>query len=233
MARFSVKLTMDEVGEARRAAKKRGDTGPKAAIGEKVVAIGCRRRWEGAFQKLEKWDTWKRVGRVPSSLEVRLVEAIITDLEVAEGTPEDHVIVLVGATEAPRFVIIGWAFAGDAEKQKYWRDDVKSFLLPHAELRRPWELRRERRGRGRRLFPDDPADDFAGGGKFPGMLDTDDGKSPDRVGNVVANEKYDLPCRRCQTMIPRGSLSTWSIRTGTIHGDPAECRWKSDDENAT
>lgn len=229
MSRFTVRLTLDEVGAARRAAKKRGDAGPKAAIGEKALSIGCRRRWEGGlFPSLAKWDVWKRVRRTAQSIEVRVLDATIADLELQENTPEDHVVVLVGARDAPTFLLIGWAFAGDAQKDKYWRADTKVFVMPHAELRSCWELKRIPKRRSMRLHRNDPADDFAGHGPTPHMLDTDDGKPASFYGNVIRS-KWALPCRRCLQIIPAGALTGGDLRTGNIHGDPAECKFEKDD----
>lgn len=225
MSRFSIRLTSDDILEARRFAKKRGDAGPKAAIAEKVVSLACRRRWEGAFQNLQKWDSWKKLGRVANTLECRLSSSLVGGLEVVEMTADDTAIVLVSDREQPTFVLVGWAFAGDVQKPKYWRESDRKFLMPHADLRSCWQLKRERRTRGRRLNPNDPADDFAGHGKWPGMLDTDDGRHPSHYGNLIRS-KWALPCRRCQTLVPAGALSGGNKHTGNIHGDPADCAWK-------
>ena len=230
MSRFTITLTLDEIAAARRAAQKRGDTGPKRAIAEKAISLACRRRWEGTFQKLERWDTWKKVGKVPSSLEARLVESTVAGIELVDGTPDDEVIVLVGGREAPVFVILGWAFAGDVQQDKYWRETDQKFVMPHADLRSPWQLKRERRSRGRRLNPNDPADDFAGHGPWPGMFDTDDGRHPKHYCHVRPS-KWALPCRRCQRIVPAGALSGWSPRTGWIHGNPKECGFRLDDDD--
>jgi hypothetical protein len=230
MSRFVVTLTMDEVREARRFAKKRGDSGPMAAIGEKVIALGCRRRWEGAFQNVDKWDVWKRIGRTASAVEVRMTESVVGSLEVEDGTADDLALVLIGKSEQPRFVIMGWAFAGDAQKQRFWREDARKFVMALGDLRSPWELRKARRGKGRRLNPNDPADDFAGYGAWPMMLDTDDGKHPKNYGNIIRS-KWALPCRRCQTTIPAGALTGGNMRTGNIHGDPSECKFVPDRED--
>lgn len=222
MSRFTVTLTLDEVGDARRAAKKRGDSGPMRAIGEQAIAVACRRRWDGTFIKLGNWDCWKAIGRVPGSIEARLLDATIADLELVEDTPEDTAIVLIGTREAPRFLLIGWAFAGDAEQAKYWREDTRRFVMPHADLRSCWALRRQPRKSGRRLHRNDPADDFAGYGGWPMMLDTDDGRHPKFYGNLIRS-KWSLPCRRCQKLVVAGQLQGGNYRTGTIHGDPKDC----------
>jgi len=233
MARFTVRLSIDEVADARRRAKKRGDRGPLVAIGEKAISVGCRRKWEGHFHNLERWDIWKKLGRVPRTLEARMVDAVIVDLELEEHTPEDHVVVLVGTREAhgsaPVFLLIGWTFAGDAQKQKYWREDSRRFVMPHADLRSCWELKRYPKRRSARIHPNDPADDFAGHGPSARMLDTDDGKPASHYGNVIRS-KWALPCRRCQTVIPAGALTGGNLRTGNIHGDPAECRFTADND---
>ena len=224
---------MDEVRAARRYAQKRGDKGPMRAIGEKALSVFGRRPWEGAFQRVERWDTWKRVGKTPSRVEVAIVSSSVSSLDVTPGTPGDQAIVLVSAPvlsegAEPRVVIVGWAFAADVELTKYWRELEGVFSMPHADLRSPWELRKQRKSRGHRLNPSDPADDFAGGGKWPGMLDTDDGRHPKYYGNLIVS-KWALPCRRCQTLVAAGSLSGGNMRTGNIHGDPAECGFKLDE----
>lgn len=226
---------MDEVRQARRFAQKRGDTGPMAAIGEKALSVFAHRRWEGAFQNIERWDTWKRAGRVPSRVDVSIVQSTVSSLDVVAGTPGDHALVLVtapislGEGQDPRFVIVGWAFAGDVEHDKYWRPLDNVFSMPHGDLRSPWELRKQRRQNGRRLNPQDPADDFAGHGKWPGMLDTDDGRHPKHYGNIIRS-KWALPCRRCQRLVPAGALSGGNMRTGNIHGDPKECGFAMSDD---
>jgi hypothetical protein len=228
MSRFTVELTLDEVGDARRAAKKRGDAGPMRAIGEQAIAVACRRRWEGTLVNFEKWDSWKKIGRVPRCIEVRLVDAVISDLDLVQDTPEDTVVVLVGTREAPRFLLIGWAFAGDVQQDKYWREDERKFVMPHMNLRSCYELKRQPRKTGRRLHRSDPADDFAGYGGWPMMLDTDDGRHPKFYGNLIRS-KWSLPCRRCQTLVVAGQLQGGNYRTGTIHGDPEDCGFKIDE----
>ncbi len=226
MGRFLVRLSTDEMKEARGIARHRGDTGPMEALGEQAIAIGFRRKWDGQFTNLHKWDSWKRIGVTPAGLIVKLTKSGLADLELDESVPGDHAVVLVATPEPGLFVFLGWTMASEAKKDTFWRATTKQFVFPHASLRSCWELRRRPRNSRGRLNANDPADDFAGGGRYPHMLDTDTGKHPATYGNIITS-KWALPCRRCQKIIPVGVAVGGNQRTGTIHGDPKDCGFKA------
>jgi hypothetical protein len=221
---------MDEVYEARKIAKARGDKGPKDAIAEQAVAIGFRRKWDGEFTRFEKWDAWQKLKLEPKGIQIRTVHAMLADLELTEDDPADHVYVLVGSVEAPVFIFLGWALGSEVKHEKYWRPTLNRFVFPHASLRHCWQLRRQPRKSAGRLSPSDPADDFGGHGKYPHMLDSDTGRHPKYYGNIITS-KWTLPCRRCQKPVLAGHPSGGNMRTGTIHGDPAECGFTIVDES--
>jgi hypothetical protein len=222
MARFSVAVSMDEVYSCRHIARSRGDTNPKAAIREQAVSLGLRRRWDGTFPRFEKWDCWKTLEIQPTGIEIREVQAMIADLELTAEDPLDSVFILLGSVNAPVFTFLGWTFGRWAKKPEYWRATTERFVFPHANLRYVGELRKRPRNASKRLHQNDPADDFAGKGPVPHMLDTDGGRHPKFYGNIITSN-WALPCRRCQKIIPAGMAVGGNMRTGTIHGDPADC----------
>jgi hypothetical protein len=243
--RFTVKLTADEIAEATDIGRQRhalheatGRVDPvidergglaidvQGAIAEKAVSVALRRAWDGKFLKLAQWKIWRRLGHDVSGIEVRATAYATGGLPVHDTDPNDHPFVLVVDRASPTFTLAGWIFGKDAKQEKWWNttEMVKRpcFLVPQDQLRPAWELKKEAR-QTKRLNRNDPADDFAGHGRYPGMFDSDDGRDAKKVGNV-SPARFALPCRRCQTIVPVGALTTWSIRTGWIHGVTAECK---------
>jgi hypothetical protein len=216
---------MDEVHWCRHVARTRGDRNPKAAISEFAVSLALRRKWDGTWPRFSSWDSWQRLKLEPTGLEVRVVQASLSDLELSESDPPGHVYLLLSGLDEPRFTFLGWAFGGDVKKPEYWRPTTERFVFPHNRLRHVQELRKRPKNSNKRLNRNDPADDFAGNGPYPHMLDTDGGRHPKHYGNIITS-KWALPCRRCQKIIVVGMPVGGNMRTGTIHGDPKDCGFK-------
>ena len=194
------------------------------AMAEYAVASALGHKWEGAFTNVTEWRAWKRLKR-----EVRMVEVCVGDyatapLIVRESDPDVPFILVID--RKPEFLIIGWMFGADAKKPEWWNAVDKCFDVPQTELRACTELRDDAGhgggGGGRRR---DPAPDFGGTGRWPQMRYADDGSPPSKYGNVVT-ASWDTPCCRCQTIIPKGGLVGGNLVTGSIHGDPLQCKMK-------
>lgn len=215
-------LTPDEIEMAAGVGRQRGDRHPKQAIGELALSVAILRKWDNGFET-ERWKVDRKLPHPLISLEVQLVASMGTEAVITETGEHGHAVVVGIDRDAPTFRFPGWGFAEDYRLSRYWSDERKCFLVPHQDLRNVWELRRPRRKSGaRRIHDGDPADDYAGEGRFPRQLDTDDGGDPARYGRLVRST-FRLACRRCQRMIETTELSTWSVRTGTIHGVLTEC----------
>lgn len=219
MTPFSVKLSDDETNAALDIAKKTGKA-PNQALAEMAVATALHRQWHGTFEKVDGWKIWQQLGISCSEIRVYPTMYVSGTLVVRESDT-DAPTVLVIDRSAPTYTLAGWITGKTAKQEKYWDAASKTFCVPQANLRQCWELRKERRN-SKRIHKNDPADDFAGNGRWPQMRDADDGSLPSKLGAVIPSS-HDAPCLRCQTMIPKGALVGGNVRTGTIHGDPAEC----------
>jgi len=220
------------IGRERHAA--RGETvrsvqlDEQEALAEQAVGIALNREWKGEWRSVEKWKVWSKLGIDVTGIQVRRTSYTTGTLSVHESDPDDHVFILVLDRDAPEFVVAGWMLGRDAKKPAYWTHEEDSvapptFEVPQTELKAAWDLRLspEHTGDGERKR--DPAQDFGGKGRFPQRRYADDGKHPSKYGNIITS-KFALPCCRCQTIIPAGELVGGNLVTGTIHGDPGECR---------
>lgn len=247
--RFSVRLTPEQVAYATRIGRQRhelhdatGRTDPlvdtartgldidvQGACAEMAVSVALHRPWDGAFQKLAEWRVWRRLGHDVDGLQVRCTNYATGGLCVHKTDP-DQPFILVLDRDAPEYVLAGWVMGSFAKQDMYWDETLMSkrpcFLVPQVDLRSCAELAREPEraagGSGRRR---DPAPDFGGGGKWPQMRYADDGSHPSKYGGITTTT-WDLPCCRCQTLILAGQPLGGSLVTGTIHGDPAQCKMK-------
>jgi len=217
-----------QIGKARH--KERGsfmhavELDVKNACAECAVSIAFNRKWDGEFEGLSKWKVWKGLDREVTGLEVKTTSFVLGNLVVEESDADDHIFVLVIDRDSPTFAIAGWLLGADAKKPEYWNTDnslMPSFHVPQSVLKPPFELRLAPETEKERTR--DPAKDFGGHGRFPQRRFADDGSHPSTYGNIITS-KFDLPCCRCQQIIPAGQPTGGSLVTGNIHGDPAQCK---------
>jgi hypothetical protein len=203
------------------------DVDVQGACAEMAVSVALKRPWDGAFQKLEDWRIWRKIGHDVSGLQVRCTNYATGGLCIHESDPNDHPFLLVIDRDAPTYIIAGWIFGRDAKKPAYWNTTEMAarpcFLVPQADLTSCVDLMREDRPSGGRTR--DPAPDFAGHGRWPQRRYADDGSHPSTYGNIIPSS-WDVPCLRCQTLIKKGEPVGGNLVTGTIHGDPNMCKMK-------
>ena len=201
----------------------------QGACAEMAVSVALKRPWDGAFQKLAEWRIWRRIGHDVDGLQVRSTNSTTGGLCVHKSDP-DQPFILVLDRDAPEYVLAGWIMGSAAKLDMYWDETLMSkrpcYLVPQVDLRSCAELAREpAQTGGGSGYRRDPAPDFGGGGKWPQRRYADDGSHPSTYGNVVP-ASVDLPCCRCQTLILKGQPLGGNLVTGTIHGDPTQCRMK-------
>ena len=220
---ITVNLSADEIMVAVDPARQREGRSPRAAVAEMAVAHGLHRRWDGVFLELQDWDTWKRLNKTVSRIYVRAPLPPLGSIRVLDIEPDDGVFVLVNDQKKPMFTLEGWILGADARRVGQRGVGGEPHCLVPPKLLRPcWELKKQTKKTGR-LGRGDPANDFGGTGRYPQLLDSDDGRPPEQV-NPSYPARWALPCRRCQTLVPVGAPATWSAKTGWIHGDAADCQ---------
>ncbi len=197
------------------------------AQAEQAVAFALNREWIGGFVRVSEWKIWRTMAKDVRDLQVRTTGLPLGGLVIDESDEDDHAFVLVINRDSPLFVVAGWILGSDAKQEKF-RDAEGTlgpprFLVPQAELLPCWDLRREPEHRPRGERTRDPAKDFGGTGRFPQRRYADTGEHPSKYGNIIRS-KFDLPCCRCQTIIPAGMLCGGNLVTGNIHGDPVDCK---------
>jgi hypothetical protein len=198
----------------------------KNACAEHAVSVAFNRKWNGEFEGLSKWKVWKNLDRDVTGLEVKTTSFVLGNLVVEESDADDHVFVLVIDRDSPTFAVVGWLLGADAKKSEYWNTDnslMPSFHVPQSALKPAYGLR---------LAPEtetvrtrDPAKDFGGKGRFPQRRYADNGSHPSTYGHIITS-RFDLPCCRCQQIIPAGQPTGGNLVTGNIHGDPEQCGMK-------
>lgn len=202
------------------------DLDVKIALAEHAVSIAFNRKWDGEFEGISKWRAWKSLDRDVKGLEVKTTSFVLGNLVVEESDADDHVFVLVIDRDSPTFAVAGWLLGADAKKPEYWNTEnslMPSFHVPQSVLMPPFDLRLA--PEGEQVRTRDPAQDFGGKGRFPQRRDADDGSHPSTYGHIITS-RFDLPCCRCQRIIPAGQPTGGNLVTGNIHGDPAQCGMK-------
>lgn len=114
----------------------------EGAIGEYAVAKAFGIEWDPQFFTKEKFlDKSKRNPDV-GAVEVRTSFLPFSDLKIQKSDNPDLKFILVLGHELPKVHIVGWAFARDAQKQKFWKDMTTfpkfphpCFLFPRSKLR--------------------------------------------------------------------------------------------------
>lgn len=217
----TVTLTIDELQRAREVALGRGDRDARTAMAEKAASLCLYRSYDrGRWKKVEAWDTWKRLGVSVTGVTVQVSSSVVGELRAPPEADDGEVRVLVQERGEGQFAVVGWMLVKDMRVPGY--ESERGHVVPAADLRSAWELRKQRRSSGRRRHAADPADDWCGESRYPAKLDTDDGLHPKVYGQLVFS-RWRLACRRCRGPIEPDQLSTWSLRTGSIHGEPADC----------
>lgn len=224
------KLSVDDLKAARSAARRRGERHARYAIGEMALGRAIRRRWNDRFTDVEKWGCWQDVGQV-DEIRISVIKNLHDPLVVAGEASDTSVYVLMTERDAPTFEFLGWVLAHNAKQDHFLDEASGTYHVPVAELESCWLLaKRTKRAGGRRLNANDPADDFAGHGPFPYMLDSDDGRHPSEFGQtpMPSQTRFSLPCRRCQRLVTPEMLAVSARETGLIHGNPDDCGFYSD-----
>lgn len=241
--RLTVKLTPPQIAQATSVGRQRhaeqpggnADLHVRNALAEIAVAIALDHAWSGEFKKLSEWKAWKRLKVSVNALHVRLATTVVSGLTLHETDPPDDPYVLVIDRDAPEYVLVGWMFGTEAKAPGYWDTSeslLPCFVVPQADLLSCTDLAREKPAAlaPRSDYRRDPAPDFGGGGRWPQRRYADPGDHPSKHGNIIVSN-FDLPCCRCQTMIPAGQPTGGDLVTGNIHGDPAQCKMSKKDRS--
>lgn len=225
-------LLAQRVGKARHVARGPGTTRSlivdvQRARAECAAGAVLNRPWDGEFTGWERWKVWSKTELDPSDFVIRTTKYATDGLILQEYDDDRAVFLLVVDRDAPKYDIVGWCTGSEGKKSEYFSSEASlgppAYEVPRDTLRSAWDLRRAPEGATSGGARRDPAPDFAGTGKYPKRRYADDGRHPADVGNIITS-KYALPCCRCQHLIPAGHKITGSPTTGTIHGDPLECR---------
>ncbi len=117
------------------------DVSIQGCIGEKAVSKALSLPWDGKFFEDAQWQDWRLNGHDVSGLEVRATRHPKGCLLLKKKDRDDKPFVLALIDDLPNVKLVGWLYAHEGKKPRYWRDvgyGRPCYLVPQ-ELLRPME----------------------------------------------------------------------------------------------